>query len=199
MLDAELRAYKDRALSPLAGWLRPWAHPDALSLLGLGIGVGCAAALYHRAYLLGLGLWLLNRLADGVDGLVARMQQRQSDRGGYLDLLADFLVYALIPVGLGLGHPERAAVLPALVGLLAAFYVNAASWMVLAAILEKRRAASATTAVVIPAGLIEGGETVVFYTLFILFPAHLQPLFLLMTALVAVTVVARAGWAVRRL
>jgi hypothetical protein len=81
--------------------------------------------------------------------------------------------------------------------------VNAASWMYLAAILERRGAGAAArgelTTITMPRGLVGGTETVVFYALFLALPRTLVPLFILMTALVLVTVMQRLVWAVRRL
>ena len=55
--------------------------------------------------------------------------------------------------------------------LVASFYVNAASWMYLAALLEQRNDGAAargeTTAVTMPPGLIGGAETVAFYAAFL--------------------------------
>jgi hypothetical protein len=71
--------------------------------------------------------------------------------------------------------------------LLAAFYVNSASWMYLSALLEKHgRGASERgepTSVSMPSGVVEGGETIVFYSLMILVPAWRQTMFLLFAGL----------------
>lgn len=202
MLDSSLRSVKDSLLSPLARVVGPRVHPNALSLLGFLVGIGSALLLLWQAYGLALLLWFLNRLLDGLDGTVARAQRRQTDFGGYLDLLLDFSVYALIPVCLALGSPTRGA-LPALGALLGSFYLNAASWMYLAAVLEKRslgaRAQGAVTSIVMPPGLIEGTETILFYTLFMALPGAFVPLFALMATLVLLTVVQRLLWAARHL
>lgn len=42
--------------------------------------------------------WLLNRALDCLDGALARHRNLQSELGGFLDLLGDFIVYALIPI-----------------------------------------------------------------------------------------------------
>lgn len=199
MLDPALRRSKDRLLEPLARALGPGVHPNALTLLGFALGLGCAWSLLHAAYLPALGLWALNRVLDGLDGAVARIWDRQSDLGGYLDILLDFALYALIPLALVAGLPDPDALYPRLALLLGSFYLNAASWMYLAALLEKRAAArrDPATAVVMPAGLIEGTETLAFYTAFLLLPGALPELFAAMTALVLLTVAQRLLWAVR--
>ncbi len=172
-----------------------------------GFLVGMGAALFAARAALGLALacWIGNRLLDGLDGTLARARQGQSDLGGYADLLLDFVVYAAIPVGFVLGAPlaQRDTLALAALALVGTFYVNAASWMYLSALLERRgsgaRARGELTSVTMPGGLVGGTETVVFYTLFFLSPGHLVELFLSMAALVAVTIVQRFVWATRHL
>jgi phosphatidylglycerophosphate synthase len=197
MIDEQMRLVKEKVFAPVARpflGVRPWVF----SLLGLLMGVVAAVALWQQIYWLGFLLWFLNRAFDALDGSVARMAGEQSDFGGYLDILLDFATYALIPMGLALGRPlpENLIVLSFL---LATFYVNAASWMYLAAILEKSRhiPGHRLTSVTMPTGIIGGTETIIFYTVFILFPAWLFWLFSLMAVLTALTVVQRLIWAAK--
>ena len=53
-------------------------------------------------------LILLNRLADGLDGAIARNTQT-TDLGGYLDIVCDFLVYSGVVFGFALARPEANA------------------------------------------------------------------------------------------
>jgi phosphatidylglycerophosphate synthase len=62
--------------------------------------------------------------------LIARLHNGQSDFGGYVDILTDYIVYAALPIGLVIGLPSEQHYL-ALTILLASFYVNSASWMYL--------------------------------------------------------------------
>lgn len=75
--------------------------------------------------------------------------------------------------------------------------------MWLAAVLEQRnlgaRTTGESTSVTMPGGLIAGTETMLFYTLFFLFPKHLAALFATMAALVIVTAAQRVVWAARHL
>lgn len=199
MFDERMRLVKDSVFNPMAQPLQmipPWLF----SVMGLIAGAGAAIAVWQQAYLLGLLLWWLNRIFDGLDGAVARLSKTQSDFGGYLDIIFDFLVYAAVPVGLALGRMET-AVTYTLIFLLCTFYVNGASWMYLAAILEKRshQHTNRLTSVVMPAGLVGGTETIIFYSAFIIFPGYLVWLFGLMAFLVAITIAQRLAWAVRHL
>ena len=187
-----------RPLARLVGWL----PPAGATLIAFFFGLLAAGLLARQWYAWGFLGWFLNRLFDGLDGSLAREQDAASDFGGYLDIVLDFAVYAAIPLGLALGQPA-AANFVALALLLASFYVNAASWIYLAALLEKRQqgavAQGQLTAVTMPAGIIGGGETILFYTAFIFWPGHLALLFGVMAALVLATVGQRLIWARRRL
>ena len=199
MFDDRMRMVKDSVFNPMAEVVQ-MVPPWLFSVLGLIAGVGAALAAWQQAYLLAVLLWWLNRILDGFDGAVARITDSQSDFGGYLDIIIDFVVYAAVPVGLALGRMET-AVTYALLFLLCTFYVNGASWMYLAAILEKRthQQAARLTSIVMPAGLVGGTETIIFYSIFIIFPSVLVWSFSLMAVLVAITVVQRLIWAIRHL
>lgn len=196
MFDEKMRLVKDTAFNPLAQRVQivpPWL----LSVCGLVVGIATAVALWQQQYAVGFGLWFLNRVFDGLDGAVARQQHMQSDFGGYLDIVFDFVVYAIVPVGLAAGVADT-AVTASLIFLLCTFYVNAASWMYLSAILEKRRVQDRRiTTVNMPPGLIGGTETILFFTAFIFFPSYLVWLFCLMGLLVVVTIGQRLLWAAR--
>lgn len=201
MLDHTLRVYKDDLLRPVAGHLGR-IPPNAITVIAMVIGLAAAGAAGLQWYWAALMLWLLNRVLDGLDGMVARTHARQSDFGGYLDIVLDFVVYAAIPVGLYLGNPSGMLAL-ALIFLLSSFYINAASWIYLSAILEKRSAGAAAqgelTTVTMPNGLVGGAETILFYSAFLLWPGGLTWLFALMAVMVMVGVGLRLHWARRHL
>ncbi len=79
---------------------------------------------------------------DGLDGSVARRFNKQTDLGGYLDILCDFIVYALVPIGVTLGRPaafQSDAGWVTLALLEGVYFVNAAGLFQLAAILERHQ------------------------------------------------------------
>lgn len=203
MFDRYLRAVKDRLFAPLSRVFGPGLMPNVVTWTAFVVGMASAGAALAGARWLALALWLLNRVLDGLDGTHARTHGLASAYGGYLDIVLDFLVYAAVPIGLvGSGEATPALMLSAML-LLASFYVNTASWMYLAAILEQRRegvsATGESTTITMPPGLIGGTETVAFYTAFFLWPSHLRSLFTVMTALVLLTVGLRLAWARRHL
>ena len=215
MVDRLLRPVKARLLAPLSARLaralvRLGAAP--VTLLGLAVGLAAAAAAALGAFVPALALWLLNRLLDGLDGEIARALGRADDRGGYLDLLTDLVVYAAVPLGAAAGATGLLGAEPLVSGpwtwplaalLLASYYVNLGSYSLLAALLEKRGLGAAArgeaTSLVMPAGLIEGAETVLLVALMLTLPALLPLWFGLTAGLVGITAAQRALWAAHAL
>jgi phosphatidylglycerophosphate synthase len=200
--DAMLRRPKELLLAPIARRTPVLVHPTAITLVAVLPGLGAAFAAADGRHVLALGLWILNRLLDGLDGTVARQRERQSDLGAYLDILMDFVVYAAVPIGLASWVGTRTAWVAATV-LLASFYINTISWAYLAAILERRAGAERAptyTAVAMPGGLVEGTETILFFCAMLLATPGLVPtLFWVMSACVLVTVAQRIVWALTHL
>ena len=199
MFDSSLRRFKDRVGTPLAQRMSR-VSPMFISMLALVVGLLATYAAYKGQYIWAFAFWILNRILDGLDGLIARLHQSQSDFGGYVDILTDFAIYAALPIGLVAGSASSERYL-ALAFMLASFYVNTASWMYLAAILEKRAAhdPDTQTTIVMPAGIIGGFETIIAYGIFLLFPAFITILFSIFAALVFITVIQRLIWAHKHL
>lgn len=202
MIDRALRGTKDRLLAPLVVRLSGHVSPGALTVLSLagGVGGGVVAAFGLRWQ--AVAIWLAGRVFDGLDGPVARTKARQSDLGGYLDMMADTAGYSAVPLGIAIGQ-DRTVVWAAGAVLLATFYLNTMSWTYLAAITEKRGEGAAAqeerTTVHMPAGLIEGTETIVFFVVMLAWP-HAAPVsFAVMAALVVFTIGQRIVWAWRHL
>ncbi len=200
MRDTLLRQQKDRLLTPLVNQFFRTIHPNFVSFVALLVGLLSAVAILNHAYWVGLGLWLANRTLDGLDGLIARTHHKQSDFGGYLDLFFDFIVYLAIPLAFLLAWPLPIN-LWAGIALFAVYYLNTMSWTVLTAILEKRQLQSSArlTTLEMPTGLIEGAETILFYSAFYLLPGYLAYLLGCMTILVLYTALQRVWWAYRHL
>lgn len=199
MFDDYLREVKDRLARPLAMKMVN-SNPKTISLIGLVAGIFSAVFAFLGFYGAALVMWLINRSLDGLDGLIARLHGKQDDFGGYLDIMLDSTVYAAVPIGLVLGAPSPDRYL-ALVVMLAAFYINTASWMYLAAIVEKRasRQPDIKTTITMPSGLIGGFEAIIFFSLFIVFQVHITLLFSILSALVLITILQRLYWAKRNL
>lgn len=129
---------------------------------------GCVAiGLEH--YLVGLGCILANRLADGLDGCVAR-QTHSTDVGGFLDFVLDVIFYGGVPLAFAVAQSD--ALLPACF-LLYSFLGTTGSFLSYAVISAKRGVVSdreGRKSFFYSAGLMEGSETILFFALFCLLP-----------------------------
>lgn len=171
MLDRAASAALKPALEASARALqRAGIGADAVSVAGFAIGLAAAAAIALQGYSLGLALLLASRLADGLDGPLARLQGT-TDRGAFLDIALDFLFYASIPLAFALADPAANA-LPAAV-LLAAFVGTGSSFLAFAVLAQKRGLASAAyphKGIFYLGGLAEATETLLCFVLMCLWP-----------------------------
>ena len=174
MLDRWANAALQPALQAGARVLsRAGLGADAVTLAGFAIGMAGAAAIAMQAYTAGLALLLTSRLADGLDGPLARLNGA-TDRGAFLDITLDFLFYASIPLAFAIADPAANA-LPAAV-LLAAFIGTGSSFLAFAVFAERRglpaSAAQPSKGLYYLGGLSEATETLTCFVLMCLWPAH---------------------------
>ncbi|MEL6585112.1 MAG: CDP-alcohol phosphatidyltransferase family protein [Pseudomonadota bacterium] len=191
MLDAAARRLIDPPLNR-AGQVLAARGITANTVTLVGLGAGLVAALVIALGAPGLALLPLvaSRLADGLDGAVARASGT-TDFGGYLDIWADFLFYGAIPFAFALLDPVNAV---AAAFLLLSFYVNGTSFLGYAIMAEKRgisTSAQGQKSLYYSAGLLEGTETIAFFLLLCLLPHWFVPLAYAFGALCFVTATAR--------
>ena len=196
MIDAALQPLQQRFLQLPAQILTHLGiKADQITLFGFLLGLLVVPALAYQAYSLALLFLLLNRLADGLDGAVARLTE-PTDRGAFLDISCDFFFYAVFPLGFALADPVNA--LPAAV-LITSFVGTGSSFLAYAAIAAKR----GDTAMDFPqkglyylGGLTEGFETIILFISMCLFPMFFPQLAYFFAVACAVTAVSRwyQGW-----
>ncbi|MGV3652564.1 MAG: CDP-alcohol phosphatidyltransferase family protein [Devosia sp.] len=183
MLDATLRRYIDPPLDRMGATIhRLGLSANQVTLIGLGCGLLAAAAIAVGAYGVGLVLIAISRLADGLDGAVAR-HAGITDFGGFFDIACDFLFYGAVPLGFVLADPATNAVPGAV--LLAAFYFNGTTFLGYAVLAERRgleTAARGLKSLYFTGGLLEGTETILFFVAFCLFPQAFGVLALIFAA-----------------
>ncbi|NGQ92781.1 CDP-alcohol phosphatidyltransferase family protein [Rhodobacter sp. HX-7-19] len=199
MLDGWMRGIIDPALGRMGKSLAAQGvGADAVTLAGLGLGLVAAAiiAVGGPGWPAALPL-LASRVADGLDGAVARARGK-TDFGGYLDIVCDFVFYAAIPMAFVLRDPGVNAVAGAF--LLASFYVNGTTFLGFAVLAEKRGMETrgrGEKSLYFTAGLLEGTETIGFFLILCLVPWAFAPLAWAFGALCFVTAGARVWLAVR--
>lgn len=164
---------------------------DHVTLIGLCLGLFSALLIALGWSLLALIPLLASRIADGLDGAVARAT-RKTDFGGYLDIAADFLFYGAIPVAFVFADPLMNGAAGAF--LLASFYFNGTSFLGYAILGEKhghKTDAQGQKSLYYSNGILEGTETIVFFVILCLWPAHFAPVAWAFGALCFVTATLR--------
>jgi phosphatidylglycerophosphate synthase len=188
MLDRYARQIIDPPLNRLGrGLAAKGVTANGVTLIGLGLGLLAALVIALGAPALALVPLLASRIADGLDGAVARATKK-TDFGGYLDITADFLFYGVIPMGFVWLSPVTNGAAGAF--LLTAFYFNGASFLGYAILAEKhglKTNAQGQKSLYYSNGILEGTETIVFFVLLCLLPHYFGPLSWVFGALCFVT------------
>jgi len=189
VFDSKIRGVIGPPLESVGGKIAALGvSPTAITAVGWIVGVGACMAAVVRLWPLALVLWLGNRLLDGLDGPVARVRGA-TERGGYLDVVADFSVYGGFIVGVAVAIPDARL---ACAVLLLTYYVSGTALLALSSLLERLRYnAVDERSLRLVGGLAEGFETVIAYVLFCLLPGSAAVIAWVFAALVGITAVQR--------
>ncbi|MBL9035840.1 MAG: CDP-alcohol phosphatidyltransferase family protein [Rhodospirillaceae bacterium] len=199
MLDRAARRVVDPALQSLS--VRAAAlglTADQVTVIGFGFGLAAIAAIAADAHLLGLALLLVNRLADGVDGCLAR-KAGPTDLGAYLDIVLDFIIYSGAAFAFALARPEDAL---AAAFLIFSFMGTGSSFLAFAIFAAKRNLAAERLVgkgFYYLGGITEGTETILLFVFICLLPDHFAAAAYVFGALCWLTTIGRIGAAVQRL
>ena len=197
MFDAKVRPLIDPPLERLAktakrgGWTA-----DGVTIAGFIVGMLAIPAIAFEAYVFGLILILLNRLADGLDGALARLTEK-TDRGGFLDIALDFIFYSSVPFAFALADPWANALAASF--LIFSFIGTGCSFLAYAIMAEKRGLSTdiqGQKSLYYLGGLTEGSETIGLFVLACLLPAWFPAFAWIFGALCWITTATRihAGW-----
>ena len=196
MLDGVMRKVIDPVLGHWGLGLaaRGWTA-DQVTFVGLGLSLAAALAIALGQPGLALLPLLAGRVADGLDGAVARASQK-TDFGGYLDICADFLFYGAVPFAFAWADPGANALAASF--LLLSFYVNGTSFLGYAVLAEKhglQTASRGEKSLYFTSGLLEGTETIAFFAAICLWPGSFAVLAWVFGVLCLVTAGARVALA----
>ncbi|TGG95849.1 CDP-alcohol phosphatidyltransferase family protein [Natronospirillum operosum] len=171
---------------------------DQVTVAGFAIGLLAVPLIMLNAYWLALICIVLNRVADGIDGELARLDQ-PSDAGGYLDITLDFIFYQAVVFAFALADPANTvwALL-----LMLSFVGTGVSFLAFAALAEKHRIESPAypnKSMHYLGGLAEGTETILVFVAFCIWPRHFPVIAAAFAALCVLTTVMRLVYGHRTL
>ena len=171
-----LDRYSLKILKPLLGKLAAFLRAkgisaDQITIISFGVGLLGVIFIARHYYIMGGLLILLNRLGDGIDGTLARLDGT-TDRGAFLDICLDFLLYSAVVLGFALADPAGNSLAAAF--LIFSFVGTGSSFLAYAIMAERRSLADQR----LPdkgfyylGGLAEGTETIIFFMVICVFPS----------------------------
>ena len=199
MLDRAARRLIDPVLEQLAVAAQQRAiTANQVTVAGFAFGLAAMAAIALQSYGLALLLLLANRLADGVDGALAR-RNGATDLGGYLDIVLDFIIYSGAAFAFALAQPDHAV---AAAFLIFSFMGTGSSFLAFAIFAAKRKLdgeEATNKSFYYLGGITEGTETILLFVIVLLFPGWFPAAAYLYGTLCWLTTVGRIGAAVQRL
>src|SRR5688572_19026848 len=198
MLDRAARRLVDPVLEQLAtAAQRRSLTANQVTIAGFACGLAAMAAIALQFYGLGLLLLLANRVADGVDGALAK-RTGPTDLGGYLDIVFDFIVYAGAAFAFALARPEQAL---AAAFLIFSFMGTGSSFLAFAIFAAKRKLdeQQGLKGFYYLGGITEGTETILLFVFVCLLPGYFAEAAYVFGALCWLTTIGRIGAAVQRL
>jgi CDP-diacylglycerol--glycerol-3-phosphate 3-phosphatidyltransferase len=183
LFDGRWRKGVEQTIQPIGSSLgRTGIHPDHLTMAGLVLAVGCAAAVGSGRLILGFVLLVASALPDLLDGAVARARGGGSVRGAFFDSVADRVTDALLLGGLAWylasTNGPHAAVLP--------FAILGVSTLI-----SYERAKAESLGFSAKGGLMERAERIIALAAGLVFSFALLPILWLMLLLTSVTAVQR--------
>jgi phosphatidylglycerophosphate synthase len=114
----------------LGRWFNPLAQrmplsPNAISVIAMLLNIVAAAFLFHGWFLTAIPFVITGGLADALDGIVARAQQKESRFGDFLDHFADRVSDILLASSWLVGsHVRELIVIAALVAVMLNGYIG---------------------------------------------------------------------------
>jgi len=192
MLDRHVLDLSHRVLKGIAGsFVARGIKADQVSWVGFLLGLVAVPLISLHHYAWGLTFILLNRLADGLDGMIARLTA-PTDRGAFLDIALDFLFYSSIPLAFAIANPKENSLAAAV--LIYAFVGTGSTFLAFAIIAAKRKLSSESypsKGFYYLGGFTEATETVIVFLVMCLAPTWFPALAYGFAALCGLTTIMR--------
>ena len=195
MFDRSIQRLIQKPLSFLGKFLLKIFQPNHITFIGFFFGIMMCFLIFIHSYFLAILFLFLNRLCDGLDGVMAR-QTSPSPLGAYLDIILDFIIYAAFVLVFSLENEINL-----LTGVLLLFsYICTGTTFLTQAIIQPQLDYSQQQdnvedeipkSFIYASGLIEGTETIFFMFLCLIMPKAFPILGFLFSVMCLITAIAR--------
>ena len=191
MFDRQIQKYTQRPLQYIAKLFLKFISPNHMTLIGFSFGILMCLTIIIDQYLIAIIFLFLNRLSDGLDGAMARLQT-PTPLGGYLDIVLDFLIYGGFVLSFGITEQNNTflsmILLFCYIGTGSTFLAKAA---ILPSLTKQNLNEEMPKSFHYAVGLVEGTETIIFMFLCLLFPSLFIYLASIFSLLCIITIVFR--------
>ncbi|QJR34683.1 CDP-alcohol phosphatidyltransferase family protein [Gemmatimonas groenlandica] len=198
MIDEPFRQWLARRWSaPAVALHRAGISANQVTIVAAVLGLTAAALVAVQLPLIGIALWLVSRLLDGFDGMLARLAASTSLYGGYLDITLDMLAYSAMATAFAIAMPADVVLwMVVLVG----YVLAITSTLALSSLAERAdRTLGGNRSIQFTRALAEGGETTAVYVVIALAPSVSRYVLVVWIVLLTITVIQRTALARRLL
>ena len=196
MFDRSIQRLTQKPLSFVGKFLLKIFKPNQITIIGFFFGIVMCFLIFIHSYFLAILFLFLNRLCDGLDGVMAR-QTSPSPLGAYLDIILDFIIYAAFVLVFSLQNEINL-----LAGVFLLFsYICTGTTFLTQAIIQPQLDYSQRDqddvkdeipkSFIYASGLIEGSETIFFMFICLILPKAFPILGFLFGMLCLITAIAR--------
>jgi phosphatidylglycerophosphate synthase len=174
MFDRHLQKLAQKPLSFFAKIILKYLSANQITIIGFIFGLMMCLFIYIELFFLAIFFLILNRICDGLDGVMARLTV-PTYLGAYLDIVLDFIFYSAFILIFGLLDTSNIII----TCLLLFSYICTGTTFLAQAIIQPKLdlvQKDESLDIDIPksfyysAGLIEGTETILFMIMCLLFP-----------------------------
>ena len=174
MFDRHLQKLTQKPLSFFAKIILKYISANQITIIGFIFGLMMSLFIYLELFFLAIFFLILNRICDGLDGVMARLTL-PTYLGAYLDIVLDFIFYSAFILIFGLLDTNNIIIS---CFLLFSYICTGTTFLAQAIIQPKLDLVQKDESIDIDipksfyysAGLIEGTETILFMILCLLFP-----------------------------
>lgn len=176
MLDHHIRIIIEPTLNAIGRQLvKIGVAANTMTFMGFICGILAIIAITLRQYHLAAVFIICNRVADGLDGAIAR-HIKLTNFGGFLDIVCDFIIFSGIVFTFGITKPES---LIYATFLIFSFIGPITSFLAYAIVASKKQVSAERRGqkpLYYLGGICEGTETAIVLVMFCLMPQYFNTL-----------------------
>lgn len=169
MIDAQLNKFLKPTLNKIAKqFIKFGFKANFVTFLGGGFGLCSFYFIVNSLFINALIFLFLNRLCDGIDGAIARLTI-ETDIGAFYDIIFDFIFYSLFPIAFIFVDIKNSY---CVCFLILSFVATQTTFLASAWIVEKNKiliSDNHNKSFYYSGGIAEGFETIICFTLMLLF------------------------------